>query len=140
MRRDRLRHRAVFVLVRNRAGDVLVHRRSESKDVWPGWWDVAIGGVVTSGETYDEAARRELLEEAGIDGAPSFLGSGVYDDEEVNLIGCCYEVVHEGVVEPVDGEVAEFRWVAPDDLRLLVASERFLPDSLTLLGDHLFGV
>lgn len=140
MRRERLRHRAVFVLVRNPVGDVLVHRRSELKDVWPGWWDIAIGGVVASGETYDEAARRELREEAGIKGKPEFVRSGVYEDQEVSLVARCYDIVHQGLVEPVDGEVVEFRWVTPSDLRILVATERFLPDSLTLLGDRLFGV
>ena len=38
-----------------------------------------------------------------------------------------------------DGEVAEFRWVSTAELRDLVSRERFLPDSLALLGSRLFG-
>lgn len=138
MRRERLRHRSVFVLVRDSSGRVLIHRRSELKDLWPGWWDIAIGGVVGAGEGYDDAARRELQEEAGIDAAPTFVSSGAYDDEEVSLLARCYEVVHDGPVEARDGEVAEFRWVTTGQLRNLTAQQRFLPDSLALLGRGLF--
>lgn len=139
MRRDVLRHRAVFILVRDSAHRVLVHRRSEHKDIWAGWWDIALGGVVAAGESYDDAARRELWEEAGIRAEPMPVSGGPYCDTEVSLIGRCYEVRHDGEVEARDGEVAEFRWVASEELRRMVAKERFLPDSLALLGPHLFG-
>ena len=139
MRRERLRHRSVFILVRDGDGRVLVHRRSELKDLWPGWWDVAIGGVVASGEDYDDAARRELREEAGINATPVFVCSGTFDDAEVSLVARCYETVHDGAVEACDGEVAEFRWMTTRELRKMMATERFLPDSLALLGARLFG-
>jgi 8-oxo-dGTP pyrophosphatase MutT (NUDIX family) len=139
MRRDVLRHRAVFVLVRDGEGCVLIHRRSDAKDLWPGWWDIAVGGVVAAGESYDEAARRELFEEAGIAAEPVLVSSGAYDDTDVSLIARCYEVRHDGAVEARDGEVAEFRWVTTAELRDLVSRERFLPDSLALLGSRLFG-
>ena len=139
MRRRRMRHRAVFILVRNSRGEVLIHQRSDAKDLWPGWWDVAIGGVVTAGESYDAAAARELSEEAGIDAVPTPIGGGTYEDADVALIGRCYEVLHDGPVEPRDGEVVAFRWVNPESLADLVNVERFLPDSLELLGEALFG-
>lgn len=139
MRRGRLRHRAVFIIVRNSRGEILIHQRSDEKDLWPGWWDVAIGGVVAAGESYDAAATRELFEEVGIDAVPSPIGGGSYEDDDVALIGRCYEVVHDGPVEPRDGEVVAFKWVDPNSLADLVKVERFLPDSLKLLGEALFG-
>lgn len=36
MRARRLRHRCTFVVVRSSSGEVLVHRRSPHKDLWPG--------------------------------------------------------------------------------------------------------
>jgi 8-oxo-dGTP pyrophosphatase MutT (NUDIX family) len=138
MRREVLRHRAVFILIRNSAGRVLIHRRSDDKDLWPGWWDVAVGGVVAAGESYEEAAVRELREEAGIDATPERVSSGRYDDPEVSLVAQCYEVCHDGDVRPEDGEVAEFRWVTVEELRVRLATDRFLPDSLALLGERLF--
>jgi 8-oxo-dGTP pyrophosphatase MutT (NUDIX family) len=66
MRAETLWHRAVFIVVRSSSGDVLVHRRADTKDVWPGWWDVAVGGVVSPGESWEVAAQRELAEELGV--------------------------------------------------------------------------
>ena len=55
-----LKHRCVSIVVRSSAGAVLIHRRSERKDLWPGFWDFCAGGVLASGEDWDEGARREL--------------------------------------------------------------------------------
>ncbi|MEI6743905.1 MAG: NUDIX domain-containing protein, partial [bacterium] len=60
MRANVLRHRVVFSAVVNSAGELLSHQRSAMKDLWPSWWDIAVGGVVAAGENYDTAALREL--------------------------------------------------------------------------------
>ena len=64
---NNLRHRAVHILVFNRAGDVYLQQRSRWKDRHPLKWDSSAAGHVTAGESYDETARRELKEELGID-------------------------------------------------------------------------
>jgi isopentenyldiphosphate isomerase len=92
MRAQVLRHRAVFIAVVNSAGELLIHQRSAMKDLWPSWWDLAVGGVVSAGESYDAAALRELDEEVGVTGVPLVeLGVGTYSDEEVSLVG---QVLH----------------------------------------------
>jgi len=143
MRAERLRHRAVFVAVRSSSGTLLVHRRSPAKDLWPSRWDVAVGGVVVAGEDHDVAARRELLEEVGVDAEPVPLGGGRhigrYADDEVDLIARCYLVVHDGAITFADGEVVEARWVDRDELAELLAAAPFVPDSLALFPmDELF--
>jgi len=60
------RHRAVHVLVRNRAGRWFLQKRSQKKDVAPGTWDSSASGHVDSGEDYDSSAVRELEEEIGL--------------------------------------------------------------------------
>jgi isopentenyldiphosphate isomerase len=133
MRAENLRHRAVFVLVRSTQGAVLIHRRSPSKDVWPGWWDLAVGGVVAAGESHDSAARRELAEELGVEGVePEALGGGSYEDDHVRLIGRVYRVVHDGPFTFADGEVVEACFVDPDQLQERLARDHFLPDSIAL--------
>lgn len=62
-----LRHRAVHVLLFNRAGEVFLQKRSIWKDRNPGLWDSSAAGHVDSGEDYATAAHREMLEEIGID-------------------------------------------------------------------------
>lgn len=60
-----LRHRAVHLLVINRAGRVFLHKRSMAKDLFPGVWDSSAAGHVGAGEDYDGTALRELAEELG---------------------------------------------------------------------------
>jgi 8-oxo-dGTP pyrophosphatase MutT (NUDIX family) len=135
MRRDRLRHRTTFVVVRATDGRVLIHRRSDDKDVWPGRWDLAVGGVVTAGEDYDAAARRELAEEIGVTGATLVpLGAGHYDDDEVRLVARLYEVVCDGPFTFADGEVVEARFVTLAELRQRLPADSFVPDSVALLA------
>lgn len=63
--RQKLRHRAVHLLVVNRAGQVFLHQRSMKKDLFPGVWDSSAAGHVAAGEDYDATAVRELAEEIG---------------------------------------------------------------------------
>jgi 8-oxo-dGTP pyrophosphatase MutT (NUDIX family) len=134
MRRDRLRHRVTFVVVRASDGRVLVHRRSDDKDLWPGRWDLAVGGVVRAGEGYDDAAARELAEEIGVVGSRlSRLGPGRYEDGDVRLLAMLYEVTSDGPFTFADGEVVEARFVTVGELGGLVDHQPFVPDSVALL-------
>ncbi|MFC2143345.1 NUDIX domain-containing protein [Candidatus Aenigmatarchaeota archaeon] len=63
---NKLIHRGVHIFVFNSKGEILLEKRSMKKDLYPGvWGDVA--GHVDSGETYEEAAKRELKEEIGVE-------------------------------------------------------------------------
>lgn len=134
MRAGNLRHRSVGVVVR-RPGDraVLAHRRASWKDVWPGRWDVAFGGVCGVGEPALAAAARELAEEAGVVVAePSRLrplGAGTYEDDDVAATAVIYEVEDAGPFTFADGEVEEVRWVPYPELAAFLAAHPHCPDS-----------
>jgi 8-oxo-dGTP pyrophosphatase MutT (NUDIX family) len=134
MRAQRLQHRAVSIAVIGSDGRLLVHRRADTKDVWPGMWDLAAGGVVAAGEGYEDAARRELAEELGIDvDDMEPLGEGRFSDATVALIGRGYRCVHDGPFRFTDGEITEVRWVDRAALEDLMGTERFVPDNVALL-------
>jgi isopentenyldiphosphate isomerase len=133
MRAETLWHRAVFNVVRSSSGDVLLHRRAETKDVWPGWWDVAVGGVVSPGESWEVAAQREFAEELGVSGVLRALGTGAYADDDVKLVAACFEVVCDGPFSYSDGEIIETQWIALRDLRSRIRQDSFLPDSIALV-------
>jgi isopentenyldiphosphate isomerase len=136
MRAQRLRHRTVFVVVQSTDGRVLVHQRSPDKDIWPNWWDMAVGGVVGLGEEWDTAARREVEEEIGVIADPVPIDDGelaTYEDDMVSLVGRRYRVVHDGPFTFADGEVVQARFVTREELARLVDDVPFLPDSLQIL-------
>lgn len=57
----------VHICVFGSDGRMLIQRRTPAKEKWPDMWDVSAAGGVLAGETSREAARRELLEELGLD-------------------------------------------------------------------------
>lgn len=67
-------HRVVHVLVFNPDGELLLQKRSPTKDIQPGKWDTSVGGHLERGESYLSAAHREMAEEIGLlDQALTFL-------------------------------------------------------------------
>ena len=58
--------RASAVFLHDSDGNIVVCKRAPHKKFSPNLYDLAAVGSVCAGETYEEAARRELLEEVGI--------------------------------------------------------------------------
>jgi 8-oxo-dGTP pyrophosphatase MutT (NUDIX family) len=132
VRRHRLLHRAVYVLVLSGAGSLLAHRRADWKDVNPGLWDVAFGGLARPGESDLEAARRELAEEAGIEVRLTWLGHGHYEDATTRVRGNVFLARSDGPFHFLDREVVAAEWVAPADLPGWLRCHQVCPDSLTI--------
>jgi isopentenyldiphosphate isomerase len=63
----KLRHRAVHVLLFNSRSELLVQKRSATKDTFPLCFDSSASGHLNCGEDYDACAQRELREELGLD-------------------------------------------------------------------------
>ena len=140
MRRENLRHRSAAVVVLSTDGRLLVHRRADTKDLRPGWWDVCAGGVLGVGESYLAAARRELAEEVGVTGVDlEPLGPGRFDDVDSKEISELYLAVSDGPFVFADGEVAEARLVTRDELESLMATERFLPTCTAMILPRVAG-
>ncbi len=127
MRARNLRHRSVGIAVIARDGRVLIHRRADTKDVWPGWWDLAVGGVVDSGEDWEEAAARELAEEVGSRAPLAEIGRGSYEDDDVTAIVRMYIAEDDGPFVFADGEVVEAFFVTIDELRERIAARSVRP-------------
>ena len=66
MRSKALRYRASYIFIFNCKGELFVQQRAHSKDKYPGWFDLAAGGVLREGEDYLSNAVREVEEETGI--------------------------------------------------------------------------
>lgn len=64
--RQVLRHRTVLVLVYDAKGRLFLQKRSKTKTLYPGRWDLSATGHVKASESREDAAIRELFEELGI--------------------------------------------------------------------------
>lgn len=54
-------------MIRHRDGDFLLTFRDSRKEMYPGCWEASAGGSALAGETPEEGARREMLEETGLE-------------------------------------------------------------------------
>lgn len=96
--RERLLGRGAYTLVFNSGGDLLVSKRSSSKDCYPGQLDVVCAGVVRAGESYRETALRELEEEIGFHGGTDLEELFVfpYEDSTCRVWGCAFRATFDG--------------------------------------------
>lgn len=53
-------HRAIYGFIFNEQGEVLLQKRSKTKKLWPGLWDITAGGHVLAGEFGEQALIREV--------------------------------------------------------------------------------
>ena len=130
MRARNLPHRCTYVLVFNRRGDLFVHQRTANKDVNPSFWDVAAGGVLAAGESFDESARRELFEELGVTTEPEPLFPFRYADERTSVHAMVYRVTHDGPFRFQPEEVAGGAFVPVAELERWFAERTFCPDGV----------
>ncbi|RRU15992.1 NUDIX hydrolase YfcD [Serratia marcescens] len=133
MRAERLRHRATYIVVHDGMGKILVQRRTEIKDFYPGWLDATAGGVVQSGENVLDSARREAEEELGIAGVP-FAQHGLFyfEEEQCRVWGALFSCVSHGPFALQEEEVAEVCWLTPEEIT--ARCDEFTPDSLKALS------
>lgn len=136
MRAGRLPHRGCYVLVFDRHGALLVHLRTATKDVYPSHWDVCVGGVVAAGETFDQAAVREVREEIGVDARLEALFPFRFEDAATVVHGLVYRARHDGPFRWQPEEVVRGEFLSLDAVAERAHRDPFCPDGLAVLARY----
>lgn len=119
----------VHICLFDSRGRLLIQRRAEEKFIWPGLWDVSVGGGVDAGETSRQGAARELREELGL---PLDL-SGLRPVLTVNFAGGFddFYIVNRDVdintLVLQKEEVAEVRWADLEEVLTMLKCGTFIP-------------
>jgi 8-oxo-dGTP pyrophosphatase MutT (NUDIX family) len=138
MRAKRLAHRSTYILVFNSRGELYVQKRTLTKDVFPGYYDIAAGGVVLARETYEQGAARELEEEMGIRDVPlTRLFDFYFENKHTRLWGCAFSCTYDGVVVLQEEEVESGAFVPVDDILRRAETQPFTPDGIYVLQRYL---
>ena len=127
-----LRH--AYIVLRDKDGNFLLQQRSQLKKKNPGRYTYAATGHVDEGESYDEAAVRELKEEVGIDANLTLIDKSSYVSDEVNaqVFIAIYsgEIDHDVQLVLDPEEVSGTRWFTKTELDEAVSKtpESFSPN------------
>ena len=125
-------HRGVNVLVFNKLGEMLLQKRSLTKDTFPGWWTTAVGGHVAKGETYRQAAKREMTEEIGISVAFRFHSKFIHEYPRETEIESIYIAKSEGPFLPNRVEVERLEFFSKERLAKYLKTKNFHLTDLAL--------
>ncbi len=110
-------HPVVHLQVIDRFGRIFLQKRSAAKKLLPGYWDTAVGGHVTYGESVMEALFREAREEIGLsDFNPIDMDSYVWESDTEREWGNVYAAVGNFDLHPVNDEVDEGRYWTPEEI------------------------
>ena len=126
-----LRYRTTSVMVFNPKGKLLVTKRSAQKKKFPGYFELKISGGVDYGETYEEAAKRELREEVGIQADKlEFLFKINVENSYEKLFVVIFKYVYDGLIRIQKSEIDEYKWLSPVYVDNLITNENVDPGSI----------
>jgi isopentenyldiphosphate isomerase len=138
MRARKLPHRSTYILVFNSQGGLYVQKRTETKDVFPGYFDPTAGGVVLFDETYEQGAARELEEELGIRNVPLVRHfTHCYRDEDVCVWGALFTCSFDGPMVLQEEEIVSGEFLPVSVVLQRSKKERFTPDGMLMLSLYL---
>lgn len=137
----RLMHRIVHVFVLNNKNKMALQLQGKNKKFCPLHWVTAAAGHVQSGESWEEAAAREMKEEIGIEGNLLHSYKDVYHDPSRNFkkIISSFAMNYDGSFKLNPYEVADVKFFTIEEIKDMIANgEKFHPELLFLLKKHFF--
>jgi len=121
-------HRAFSVFLFDAQGKVLIQQRAAGKMLWPSYWSNSCCSHPRPGEAVEAAARRRVREELHVESRLSFLYKFRYQ-ARFGDVGSEHELCHVyagypgGSLVADPAEIADHRWIAPDDLTRAIAAD-----------------
>ncbi len=137
MMQKKLLHRTANVFVFNSKGELFVHRRADNLRLYPGLWDVKVGGSVRAGESYEEAGKRELFEECGAKAEIKELFRLKTRRKENPVNRCMFKCVYDGKIVLDPGEVAEGKFVKIESVKKMVKEGKLSPSAADVFNEFL---
>jgi len=137
-----IRHRTSHVWILRKKDNkiqILLQKRSEDKDSFPGYYDISSAGHIPAGSSFEYSAIRELKEEIGVDatidelidcGNRKFYFENVFHgklfkDNQISKIFVLWKDLEENEFVFLDHEVSQVKWFDFDECYLGVKNNTF---------------
>ena len=133
-----LRHRIVHILVFNNKGEMALQLRTKTVSFCPDHWSTAAGGHVGSGETYEQAAKRELMEEMGIGGDLKLFKKDTYRvNRDLEKFITIYKVIYEGRFDFDKNDIAKVEYFPIDTIKNMISDgEKIHPELKYIINKY----
>lgn len=133
--------RVVNAFVKNSHGQLWIPRRSSSKRIFPLCLDASMGGHVSSGESYQEALKRELMEELRIDSDTTHyqeLGSLTPHHHGTSAFMKVFLIQSDIVPNYNTDDFIEYYWLSPKEIVSRLENGEKSKGDLPRIVKHLF--
>ncbi len=127
-------HRSTNTLLFDSKGRLLLQKRSQTKDINPGLWTLSATGHAMKGETYEQAAQRELYEELGVHAQLEFIDKFIVHYPREAEMEAVFRGQYEGEFTPDPREVEMVQYFTSVQLAELVKKRQIV---LTELADEI---
>jgi isopentenyldiphosphate isomerase len=119
-------HRSGMIFLERSDSRILITHRSPAKRVFPDLYDSSAAFHVTYGETYEQAAERELGEETGVHAPLAFIGKFKHCDPPENQIVAVFVAKSDDEVH-LNAESTGGAFRTKDEIDSIVAAGRVTP-------------
>ena len=138
VRSENLLHRGVGILCWNSKGELYVHQRTSTKDLYPSYYDMMVGGALQAGEKYESSALREAQEELGIGEVPiHFLMETLYEGPRNKSYIQLFELCWDGPITWQEEEIAWGQWMGFEKVLSWLETVPVVPDGLQVFREYL---
>lgn len=120
---NKLRFINIIIIDENKK--IIVPKRSGNKRIFPNCYDFSVGGHVNSGESYEQAAYRELKEELNIENV-KLIEIGYFNPykDNVDTFSKLYLLRYNNKIEEYDKEgITEIFYMTIDEIKELIIKE-----------------
>lgn len=127
--------RVVCAFMMRKDGRILIPRRAPTKKLYPNALCL-VGGFVQSGETYEQALKREVIEETGIafDAASCvYLGSANPWQHGTMGFVYAYQITIPDTITFVSDEFSELFWLTPHEIQHKISSGEKVTRNMPIL-------
>ncbi len=133
--------RAINAFLVNARGQIWIPRRTAHKRLFPLHLDMSCGGHVRSGESYEDALKREVAEELNLDieHVPwRLLGHLTPYDDGVSMFMKVYEIQDDETPRWNSDDFVEASWLWPREIRDRVRNGERVKGDLPLLMEKFY--
>ncbi len=120
-------HRSGVVFLARSDGYILLQHRSPRKSIFPDCFECSCAFHISFGESYEQAAARELVEEICVSVPLTYLGKFSHHDPPENQVVAVFSCSSDQSLKIDEREASEAHFYSPGEVDKIVASQRTTP-------------